>query len=76
MPKSGYKSLTIKDEVYDHFKSIYLRNEIELRKVGVTSFAGFTTLILTTLIDNPKAYENVICFMHEELEKIFKSLKL
>ena len=51
MPKKGWRSLTVKDYVYDYFKEQYLKMDKELRiKKGITSLSGFITYRLEQLI--------------------------
>ena len=55
MPRSGYKSKTlkegyeviiIKEEDYEYLLSLYEKQESELRKQGITDFNGFATKLL------------------------------
>jgi len=46
MPRTGYKSITIKDEDFEFFKELWEKQKTELRKQGVTTFSGFVTMKL------------------------------
>jgi len=48
MPRRGYKTITIREEVYNHLYQQYQRNREKLLKQGVTSFSGF---IIKTLYE-------------------------
>lgn len=43
MPKRGFSSITMRDDSYEFLFELYRKLEPELRKVGITSFAGFIT---------------------------------
>ncbi len=41
MPKKGYKSLTLPQDVYDRLRQDYAKNRDFLRKKGIRNFSGF-----------------------------------
>jgi len=50
MPKAGFKSITISEEVYDKFFDVYQKNKPELIMKGVNSFAGYITYTLEDMM--------------------------
>jgi len=54
MPRKGFKSITVKEEVYDYFWDLWQRNKEEYRKQGITSFSGFVTKLLYEMIGKEK----------------------
>jgi len=55
MPRKGWKSITVKDEIYEHFWSLWKKNEGEYRKQGITSFSGFVTMLLYKMIQEEES---------------------
>lgn len=55
MPKKGYKSITVKAEVYDYFYREWLRIKEEYAiKKGIRSFSGYVTYRLALLMNEDK----------------------
>jgi len=54
MPRKGFKSITVKEEVYDYFWDLWQKNKEEYRKQGITSFSGFVTKLLYEMIEKEK----------------------
>ena len=51
MPKKGYKTITVKAEVYDYFFNEWLKVKDEYAiKKGIRSFSAFVTYLLAQLI--------------------------
>jgi len=50
MPYKGWKTITVKDEVYDYFQGRWLKEKDEYREQGITSFSGFVTKLLFEMI--------------------------
>ena len=46
MPKPGFKSITISEQVYEKFYDVYEKNKDKLTMKGVNSFAGYITYML------------------------------
>ena len=46
MPKKGYKSVTVREVVYDRFQQEWLKNKPSYVKKGITSIAGFIAYLL------------------------------
>ena len=56
MPKKGYKTITVKAEVYDYFFNEWLKvkNEYTIQK-GIRSFSAYITYLLAQLMaEDPK----------------------
>ncbi|RJS93668.1 hypothetical protein CW705_01450 [Candidatus Bathyarchaeota archaeon] len=54
MPRKGFKSITVREEVYNYFWDLWQRNKEEYRKQGITSFSGFVTKLLYEMIEKEK----------------------
>jgi hypothetical protein len=51
MPKKGYKTITVKAEVYDYFFNEWLKVKKEYAiKKGIQSFSGYITYLLAQLM--------------------------
>ena len=46
MPKAGFKSITVSEEVYDKFFDVFEKNKPELVMKGINSFSGYVTYML------------------------------
>lgn len=46
MPKPGFRSITIAEDVYDRFHEEFEKTKPEMRRKGVNSFAGFVTYMI------------------------------
>jgi hypothetical protein len=54
-PKKGFKSITVKVEVYDYFFNEWLKVKEEYAiKKGIHSFSAYVTCILSQLINEEK----------------------
>jgi hypothetical protein len=59
MPKKGYKTITVKAEVYDYFFNEWLKVKEEYAiKKGIQSFSAFITYRLAQLMAEDKTDEN------------------
>ena len=58
-PKKGYKSITVKSDVYDYFFKEWLRvkEEYAIEK-GIRSFSTYITYRLSQLITEEKKHES------------------
>ncbi len=56
MPKAGFKSITISEQVYDKFHDVFEKNKSELAMKGVNSFAGYVTYLLEDMMLNDKTF--------------------
>ncbi len=59
MPKKGYKSITVKAEVYDYFFKEWLKvkEEYAIRK-GIHSFSAYVTYQLSQMISEEKKHSD------------------
>jgi len=59
MPKKGYKTITVKAEVYDYFFNewVKVKDEYAIEK-GIRSFSAFITYRLAQLMAEDKMGEN------------------
>jgi len=46
MPRKGFRSITVREEIYRELMQQYEENREELLKQGVTSFSGYVTRFL------------------------------
>jgi hypothetical protein len=59
MPKKGYKSITLKAEVYDYFFNEWLKvKEDYAIKKGIHSFSAYVTYLLAQLINQDKKQDS------------------
>ncbi len=56
MPKAGFKSITISEQVYDKFFDVFQENKSELAMKGVNSFAGYVTYMLEDMMLKDKTF--------------------
>jgi hypothetical protein len=56
MPKAGFKSITISEQVYDKFHDVFVKNKSELAMKGVNSFAGYVTYLLEDMMLKDKTF--------------------
>jgi ribosomal protein S17E len=56
MPKAGFKSITISEQVYDKFHDVFEKNKSELAMKGVNSFAGYVTYLLEDMMLKDKTF--------------------
>ena len=46
MPRKGFRSITVREEIYEDLMQQYTENKEELLKEGITSFSGYVTRFL------------------------------
>ena len=56
MPKAGFKSITVSEEVYDKFYDVFEKNKSELMMKGVNSFSGYVTYMLEQMMQKDKTF--------------------
>ncbi len=56
MPKAGFKSITISEQVYDKFFDVFQKKKSELAMKGVNSFAGYITYMLEDMMLKDKTF--------------------
>ena len=75
MPKSGFKSLTVRDSVYQLLQKMYDDNEEELFYRGIHSVSALHTAILTEWVGNHDLPHFNNAAHKRGLEKILRSQK-
>lgn len=45
MPRAGFNSITVSDDIYEEFYQLYEKNLPKLKRDGVNSFAGFVVML-------------------------------
>ena len=59
MPKKGYKTITVKAEVYEYFFNEWLKVKEEYAiKKGIHSFSAYITFTLSRLMEEEKKNKN------------------
>jgi len=56
MPKAGFKSITVSEEVYDKFYDVFEKNKSDLMMKGVNSFSGYVTYMLEQMMQKDKTF--------------------
>ena len=56
MPKAGFKSITVSEEVYDKFFEVFEKNKPELVMKGINSFSGYVTYMLEQTMQKDKTF--------------------
>jgi predicted CopG family antitoxin len=56
MPKAGFKSITVSEEVYDKFFDVFEKNKSELVMKGINSFSGYVTYMLEQTMQKDKTF--------------------
>lgn len=74
MPKSGFKSITVKEEIYDDLYGTYKKLKPNLPKIGINSFAGFIQFTFEKLIKDPNVFQAFIKSVANDQAEIFNDL--
>ena len=45
MPRAGFNSITVSDDIYEEFYQLYEKNLPKLKRDGVNSFTGFVVML-------------------------------
>ena len=56
MPKAGFKSITVSEEVYDRFFDVFEKNKPDLTMKGINSFSGYVTYMLEQTMQKDKTF--------------------
>lgn len=56
MPKAGFKSITVSEEVYDKFFDVFEKNKPDLTMKGINSFSGYVTYMLEQMMQKDKTF--------------------
>ncbi|MEM3670245.1 MAG: hypothetical protein QW767_00660 [Thermoprotei archaeon] len=78
MPKQGFKSITVKEEIYEALEDIYNQNKTRLEHEGIDSLSSFVTKIISAYIKQTSGarlehfnlFENVIRIRDNKLGRI------
>ena len=55
MPAKGFRTITVREDVYDYFFKEYDKNKTNLAvKKGITSFSGYVSHRLSQLMEQEK----------------------
>jgi hypothetical protein len=54
MPRKGFKTITVKENVYDYFFKEWQERRQELEVKGIRSFSGYISYRLSQLIEQEK----------------------
>jgi hypothetical protein len=65
MPKAGFKSITVSDNVYNRFFGTYERTRRDLELKGITSFSGYLTSMMEETITKYEAFARHAPFMEK-----------
>lgn len=60
MPKSGFKSITVNESIYDNFQDVYNKNKANLQRFGINSLTGFLTYVLNDTFSNPEIWNEIM----------------
>lgn len=56
MPKAGFKSITVSEDVYDKFFDVFEKNKPDLMMKGINSFSGYVTYMLEQTMQKDKTF--------------------
>ncbi|MFL6344974.1 MAG: hypothetical protein ACJ71A_05970 [Nitrososphaeraceae archaeon] len=56
MPKAGFKSITVSENVYKKFFEVYEKSRKELELKGITSFSGYLTRMIEEMMEKYEAF--------------------
>ena len=48
MPKAGFKSITLREDIYFHYAYLYEKNQKQLHLKGINSLSAYITSLLET----------------------------
>ena len=65
MPKAGFKSITVSENIYKKFFEIYEKNKKELELKGITSFSGYLTSMMEEMMIKYEAFAKHAPFMEK-----------
>lgn len=75
MPKDGFKSLTVKEEVYDELMAAYEQVKKPMILLGVNSFSGFISFAVNKLFTDEKVFQAFIDSMDSQHKAAFEKLR-
>jgi hypothetical protein len=65
MPKPGFKSITVSENVYKKFFNIYEKRKNDLELKGITSFSGYLTSMMEEMMLKHEAFAKQAPFMEK-----------
>ena len=65
MPKSGFKSITVSENIYKKFFNIYEKRKNDLELKGITSFSGYLTSMMEEMMLKHEAFAKQASFMEK-----------
>jgi hypothetical protein len=65
MPKPGYKSITVSENVYNKFFGVYERSKRELELKGITSFSGYLTSMMEEMMNRYEVFAKQAPFIEK-----------
>ena len=65
MPKPGYKSITVSENVYNKFFAVYERSKRELELKGITSFSGYLTSMMEEMMNRYEVFAKQAPFIEK-----------
>jgi len=65
MPKPGYKSITVSENVYNKFFGVYERSKRELELKGITSFSGYLTSMMEEMMNRYEIFAKQAPFIEK-----------
>src|SRR5919201_920185 len=65
MPKPGFKSITVSENVYKKFFKVYEKNKKELELKGIRSFSGYLTSMMEEMMIRYEAFAKRAPYMEK-----------
>ena len=65
MPKPGFKSITVSENVYNKFFKVYEKRKNDLELKGITSFSGYLTSMMEETMIKHEAFAKQAPFMEK-----------
>lgn len=65
MPKPGFKSITVSENVYNKFFHVYEKSRKDLELKGITSFSGYVTSMMDELMVKHEAFAKNLPLMEK-----------
>ena len=65
MPKPGFKSITVSENVYKKFFKVYEKNRKGLELKGITSFSGYLTSMMEEMMLKYEAFAKHAPYMEK-----------
>lgn len=65
MPKPGYKSITVKEHIYNKYESHYNKQKKQLERKGISSFTGYVNSLMEEAMARHEALAKYAPFLEE-----------